>query len=302
MKEIVYMVKKYRINMIVPFDECFAIDKERMYDFCRRMKKLRQELPWDLRWASQLSVSTVTREMLDIMADSGCDSVSYGFESYSQLVLKSMKKSITPEQIDYALKNTLEANMAVQANFIFGDVAETKETAKVTLDYWKRSCKGQIGMGFIQPYPGSEIYKRCIEKGIIKDKLDFIKNRIGLGLWLNMTDSMSDREIKELRKEILDAQSRFVRFLIPKSIKKTGANIYQLKVNCPFCKNENTYNNFFIENKSSFGIFVICKHCHMRFFMVSYLQKIAYRFYPQVRAIRDLYLAGRKYIKKKFFT
>ena len=86
-----------------------------------------------------MSVNNVDDELLRILKDSGCKVVSYGFESISDDVLKSMKKPITAEKIDNALKLTLKQGLAIQANFIFGDIAETKSTAYETLNYWKKN-------------------------------------------------------------------------------------------------------------------------------------------------------------------
>ncbi len=214
-QELRFAIKKYDINLIMINDDCFSVDEKRLYDFCIEIKKLSKEFSRKITWMCQLRVETVNEKMLKTMKDAGCEVISYGFESFSKKVLESMRKKITPEQIDYALKQTLKAKIAVQANFIFGDTAETKETAKETLDYWKKNCDGQVFLDFIQPYPGSFIYKQCVKKGIIKDKLELIKN-IRNTLWLNMTENMSDEEIKGLRNEIFTSWSRYQKFIVPK--------------------------------------------------------------------------------------
>jgi radical SAM superfamily enzyme YgiQ (UPF0313 family) len=274
--------------MIIIHDDCFSIDEKRLYDFCTAIKKLSKKFSRKILWMCQLRVETVNEKMLKIMKDAGCEVISYGFESFSKKVLESMRKNITPEQIDYALKQTLKAKIAVQANFIFGDTAETKETAKETLDYWKAKCNGQVNLGFIQPYPSSVIYERCIKKGIIKDRIELIKSIKNI-LWLNMTDAMTDKEITDLKKEIWDATRRYRRFVVPKIKRNTNNNAYSVHVKCPYCKKEIEYHNVFINNQNFYNFFIICKECHMRFFMLSPLMRIAYLYYPKVRPIIDAY-------------
>lgn len=137
--ELNYAVKKYKINIILFFDECLALDKERLMKFCAGIKKIQSEISWELRWAPQLTVHNVDDDLLKKLKDSGVDTISYGFESMSPEVLKSMNKPITPKMIDNAFKKTLKHRINVQANFIFGDIAETKKTAKQTLDYWRKN-------------------------------------------------------------------------------------------------------------------------------------------------------------------
>lgn len=297
-KEIEYAVKRYEINIIVLYDDCFSIDKKRLYEFCKRMKKLREEMSCDLKWMPQLTVHNLDSEMLKTIKEAGGDTVSYGFESFSSEVLKSMKKPITPEMIEKAFYETMKAKIGIQANFIFGDVAETKETAYKTLNWWKKNCKGQVKLGFIQPYPGSEIYRHCLRKGIIKDKKEFIKNQVAMEHWYNMTDKMSDEEIRQLKRDILDAKSKYYAYTKPISIRNMGKERYELKVKCPFCGNVDLYGNCEIKNRYLCHYGLVCRDCHMLFRVMSLIKMIAYRYQPQLRAIRDLQLKILKFLKK----
>lgn len=289
MKEIGEVVKKYKINNLQILDDCFSIKEERVYEFCKKIKELSKEIGYKITWTCQLLVHTVDRQILNTMKDAGCESISYGFESMSPVVLKSMMKPITPEQLDNALHATLDAKIAIKAHLILGDTAETLETAQETLDYWINNCQGQIGLGYVQPYPGSVIYQRCVEKGIIKDRLDYIKNGMDPQNSINMTDNISNKDFKRLRKKVLSAYSKYNKFVTPTSMIKTGYDIYELKIKCPFCKHHNTYKNFWAKNKNSFGFNTTCRNCYKCFFAVSLAQKIAYKHYPKIRTIRNYY-------------
>jgi radical SAM superfamily enzyme YgiQ (UPF0313 family) len=297
--ELKVMVKKYNINNIMIYDDCFSVNKERLYEFCSQIKKLSEEVNRDLKWHCQLTVNTVDKEMLKTMKNSGCEMISYGLESFSPTVLKSMRKPTTPQQIDKAFKETLDAKIGIQGNFIFGDIAETKETAKQTLDYWKKNANAQISLGFVEPYPGSEIYKHCLKKGIIKDRLYFIENQMGSDARINMTEHMTDKEIKELNETLLLFFSKYAKFVRPLSLKKTSKKIYSLRVKCPYCKKETAYQNCFIQNRFTYGFHLLCRECHMRFVVVSLPQKLAYQYYTKTRKIRDYYVKIKKKFKKE---
>jgi radical SAM superfamily enzyme YgiQ (UPF0313 family) len=274
-KEIKFAIEKYKINSISLYDDLFSYKKERIYEFCKEIKKLSEKASQKIKWTCQLSVLHVDRDILRTMKDAGCELISYGFESYSEDVLKSMKKPITPQQIDSAFKMTLEEKIGVQANFIFGDVAETTQTAKKTIDYWKKNCKGQVTLTCIQPYPGSAIYTHCLKKGIIKDKLDFIKNQMPKReFFLNMTDNMSDKEFSELTNTLSILRSSLTNRSKPIYVKKTGKNIYEILSKCPFCNKKNLYKNFYLKVPYFYSQDVICKNCNMRYFFVSPLFNI----------------------------
>ena len=59
--------------------------------------------------------------------------------------------------------------------FIFGDKAETYESAQKTLQWWRDHRQYNVHMTLIKPYPGTEIYKWCLQKGIIKDPVVPVK-------------------------------------------------------------------------------------------------------------------------------
>ncbi len=300
MKELEFGINKYKINLIAIYDDLFAIDRKRLFDFCKKIKKLIAKFPWEIQWTCQLTVRDVDKKMLETLRDSGCSAVSYGFESYSRKVLKSMKKNITPEQIDNAIKLSMGTGMSIQGNFIFGDVAETKQTAYKTLNYWKKNCKGQTQLGFIQAYPGSAIYKHSVSKGIIKNKLDFIKNKIRHTNWLNMTDEMTDQEILQLKKDILKARRKYSYYVLPSKIRRTKNKKYTLQAKCPFCKKTINYANTSFNSKFYYTMNVSCRNCNMRFFIVSRLYKFTVDHYQQLDILRRNYLFLRdRFLKKR---
>lgn len=296
-KELKLMIKKYNVNVLCINDDLFSARRERLLEFCKEINKINEKLKQKIRWTCQLSVKTIDAEILKIMKEAGCDIICYGFESFSEEVLKSMNKPINPQQIDSALKSTLKAKIGIQANFIFGDPAETTKTSKKTLEYWKHHCMGQVSLAFIQPYPGSAIYEHCTLKGIIKDKLDYIKNHMTTDVIFNMTDSMTDKEIKRLSREIQNLKSKYYNFVIPGSVRE-AARGYTLTIKCPFCNNRITYGNYFLQNRWLYATYgLVCRSCNMRFNVISpllnlmkrlYLLPIIEKMYYQIKKMRSI--------------
>jgi len=288
MKELNERVKKYKINRLYILDECFAIDKKRLIEFCYKMQKLRKDIDWDLKWVTSIRVTIINESLLKLLKESGCDTISYGFESYDSEVLKSMRKGITPKQIDYALKQTMKAKISMQGNFIFGDVAETKETAYKTLNYWKKECNGQIHLGFIRPYPNSAIYKYCIEKKIIKNKTDFLKDLVIDNHLARNFSKMSDSEFNKLEKDVLLSLGKHRKIVTPLKMKKRANGNYDLLVKCPFCKKIISYGNYRIKNKLSYSSVLSCRNCKLRFYIANSLRKFALKHYNHSLKIKEL--------------
>jgi len=274
MKEIRAAVEKYRVNIVIFYDEMFSHDQERVIEFCRKFKAYSETLSYKLWFQCQNRVDTTTDDLMKIMKASGAYLLSYGFESYSPTVLASMKKHITPEQIDQTVRLTRKNRLGVQGNFIFGDPAETCETAKETLDYVKanRALLGSsIGMFFVIPFQGTPIYKRCVRERKIPDEVRFIKEREKD--WfkylepMNMT-ALSDNKFSKLKDAVFGLHLVSDTYTIPEGTWYNSPGDTYTVITCPDCKESFGMKNL-PKLKGFDAIVVGCRHCHYRFHVVS---------------------------------
>ena len=270
-EEINYFHEMYHFNILKLYDELFSIDENRVRSFCQRLK----ELPYDFDWSCSMRVSDVNMNMLREMEDAGCIHIAYGFESASPIVLKSMRKRITVEQIRRAIELTNEAGIGVQANFIFGDIAETPETIQETMDFYNRYCKDLIiHCDYITPYPGSPIFRHCLENGIISDKQTYYEI-IHKRPRINMTQ-MSYQDFHSLIEPIVG--NKFFGFKSARVLsceKQTGINFdldspaslcrssYKMSGICPHCDQSVDY--LFPVKLDLEPVISFCSKCHKRF-------------------------------------
>jgi len=119
-------------------------------------------------------------------------------ESADNRVLESMGKKITVDQIENALRLTYEAGIPSAGNFIFGDIAETRETAMNTINWWIKNNHYNIGLNLISTYPGSKIYEHACENGIISDRIKFLKDGCPQVNISQMSDSDYGSVVKDL--------------------------------------------------------------------------------------------------------
>ncbi|MBF0553965.1 MAG: B12-binding domain-containing radical SAM protein [Nitrospirae bacterium] len=261
MLELEHVIPKYRINIVGILDELFSYHKERVLEFCKRFQDFTKTLSWEVKWLCQMRVESVDEAVLTAMKHSGCYLVGYGLESYSPIVLKSMKKHITQEQIHKAVHMTMDSGISIQGNFIFGDIEETLDTAKETLYFWRQHVEAGVLLGFILPFPNSKLYQHCIKKGLITDGVDFVKNH--LFEIINMTE-MSDKDFYNMAVLIYKYSRRYNKFVVPDVISKDS-----FVVRCPYCLNSIEYKNYDTSQLSSTRAFVYCRSCRLRFYPIS---------------------------------
>jgi anaerobic magnesium-protoporphyrin IX monomethyl ester cyclase len=302
-EELAAQIPRYKINDLFLMDECFSLNKERVYEFCDKFELLRRTIPWHIGFQCQLTVRGVDRELLSRLKSVGCHTVSLGFESYSEEVLRSMKKGIRPQQIDAALRAMFAVGVQVMAHFIFGDPAETLETARTTLAYWREHCKGQVLLGLVQPYPGSQVFKYCVERGLIPDKLRFIETTM-INSTLNMSRTMTDSEFQTMRQEIASCQSMYAERGLGLITSSNGdRDFYTVRFKCPFCRGISVYHNVFLpdRSKSIVGTIsrttLVCRKCRKWTGVVCCSSKLRYKsieWQPWLVPFRRVWNYGRK--------
>jgi len=273
--EIKYVVEKYHINFFTFLDELFSYDKARALEFCRQFKEYQKTIPWRIEMYCNLRVDCADAEILDAMKSCGNIVIGLGLESYNQTVLNSMQKHISPAQIKTTLEMIAERNLVPQGGFIFGDVAETLETANETLNFIRNNphlSRGGLFMGFIIPFPGTAIYKDALKRGIIRDEVEFINK-------LTSTDynydniynftSLPDEDFDKLKNEVFTLKYTAIPVSVP--VKNKDGVVY---VKCPHCGEMQSYRTTKLPH-AQFSVGVICNNpnCNGRFEMgTQYIQ------------------------------
>lgn len=240
-EELQYLVEHYHVEEVFLNDELFAVDENRVHEFCRRIT------PFQVKWYMYLRVGKhIQLQLLQEMHASGCVTVFYGLESASNRILKSMKKGITAEEILRVLKITKEAGIKAQGGFIFGDTEESLETAEYTL-HWTEQHSDLLESVYFSPivlYPGSELYARAVASGKIPDTVQFIRDHCPL---VNPSEMMTEAEYHQLINERLPAfAAQFLRKTDLQSMEQLQERIrldrqrmgYRYKLRCKECGQE----------------------------------------------------------------
>ena len=187
--EIDYLVRNYDISYIALREELFATDNERVRQFCERVRV------YDFDWSIQLRIDSINKELVDLLKNTRCRYLFVGVESADDRVLKSMRKGITLAQIERALDMLRDAGLNSRSGVIFGDAVETFESAMFTLNWFKKNyTKYRMFVDMIIAFPGSALYRRACESGVIPNPVEFLKD----GCPIVNVSKMNDKEFVDL--------------------------------------------------------------------------------------------------------
>lgn len=101
----------------------------------------------------------ITREILTRMREVGFCSLGIGVESFNDRTLKYIKKDLTVNQIDYAVKTACELGFEVGLFFIVGFEGETPEDVQKSFDFAQSYPVSYANFYNIIPYPDTELFK-----------------------------------------------------------------------------------------------------------------------------------------------
>jgi anaerobic magnesium-protoporphyrin IX monomethyl ester cyclase len=149
-------------------DDTLGINRKYTIELCTALEK---RLP-DLEWACNLHANVVDEELMNRMKRAGCRLVMLGVESGHNEMLKKIRKTITIEQA-YEAARIIKANgIELYTYFMVGFPEETEETLAATMEAMKTIECDFLVYSIFTPYPGTESYGYCREKGQIGDDFD----------------------------------------------------------------------------------------------------------------------------------
>jgi len=151
------------IKDVQVYDDTFTWGHKRALDICDGII----EAGIKVNWAIRDRVNRVTPELYAKLKQAGCNRVHFGVETGSPRILKNSGKFMKLEQVHEGLRIAKSVNMTVMTYFMFGFLEETPEDARMTIELTKTLNPDYVSFGVLVPYPGTEIYREGLERGII---------------------------------------------------------------------------------------------------------------------------------------
>ncbi len=151
-------IEKDKLKTILFVDDNMVASKNELKPF------LKELIPMKVKWASQSSIDMVDdKELLKLMADSGCVGNLIGFESINVNTLKWFNKSQNIRDFNN-YKEVLEIfrdyGFLTWASFMIGNDFDTIDTIDKTVEF---AIKNKFTLAFfhlLMPYPGTQIYEQ----------------------------------------------------------------------------------------------------------------------------------------------
>lgn len=164
--ELEWLYRDFGVRHFCFADDAFSVNRTATIGLCDEIIKRGLKIAF----FATTRTDCVDAELLSRMKQAGCYEVSYGIETASQVLLDGMNKENEINNAVAAIKMTKEAGLRATALIIVGNIGETDETVRETLQFLKKANPDMVGSnGGLWILPGTKVYQQCKKAGFISD-------------------------------------------------------------------------------------------------------------------------------------
>ena len=115
--------------------------------------------PLNLKWSAAVTTQILHHpDLLDLMAETGCQSLFIGFESLNASSLQSVHKKNRFEEYEELVRKIHRRGIMVNASMVFGLDGDHPDVFEQTLNWLIKNKVETLTSHILTPYPGTKLY------------------------------------------------------------------------------------------------------------------------------------------------
>lgn len=167
LEEIECLIRVYKIKEISFEDDNMSLDPVRLEQICQGIIKRNLKFRWNT--PNGIAVHNLSRPLISLMKQSGCQRLNFGIESGDDYILNTIiRKNISLDKIRKVVGWCKEEGIITLGYFVLGMPGENPKTIRNTIEFAKSINLNEIGIFIATPFPGTELYRICKEKNYLK--------------------------------------------------------------------------------------------------------------------------------------
>lgn len=158
---------KYSCQRIAIQDDHFMGDHKRAKAIIRFIK----DMDIQVFFQSGVTMFSLTRDMLELMVESGINEIVLPIESGSESIAKHVMKKghVSKKIINRVVADCRDLGIQMDGNILCGMPGETESDIKEGVEYLKTLDVNWYRIHVATPLPGSELFQECIDNGYIDE-------------------------------------------------------------------------------------------------------------------------------------
>ena len=158
-------VKDLGYKKFLLLDDNIFSDRIYLMELLKEIKDLK------MTWMSQCDIRIGEEDdLLKVLAESGCTTLSFGLESISRESLVGMNKGwAKPDQYPKLIKNIQNHGIDVSTEMVLGGDGDTLESIRLTKDFIEDNKISVPRFYILTPIPGTRFFKDMVKEGRLVD-------------------------------------------------------------------------------------------------------------------------------------
>ena len=149
------------------YDDNFGVSHERSKILLEGI--LRKNL--NLKWTAEARVElSQDKELLKLMARSGCHYLLFGLESINPKTLSTYNKKQSLEDIKNCIRRVRQHDIKVHGMFVLGSDEDSPDTVRQTVNFCNQFKVDSAQFAILFPIPGTRLYQQLEAEGRIFTK------------------------------------------------------------------------------------------------------------------------------------
>ncbi len=201
--EVNLLVHKYGVKEIFFEDDNLTSNMNWAKELFDRLASLSHNVEIGVR--NGIRADRVDRELLYLMQKAGCSRVCFAPESGKQEVLDTIiGKRLMLHDVENAVRLARLVGLNVSCFFVIGFPGETIIDIHETINFARKLRRigcDTVDINCATPYPGTLLYLKCIEEGLIPGDIDFA--RFHTHVSMISTEEFTPEQVMSLRIEAM---------------------------------------------------------------------------------------------------
>ncbi|MFA6217278.1 MAG: cobalamin-dependent protein [Candidatus Omnitrophota bacterium] len=198
LRELSFLKTQYGIEEIMFEDDNLTLDPSRAYNIFEGMCRDKLGLVWDT--PNGIAAWTLNESLINKMKQSGCHSLNFALESGSQKVLNTIiKKPLDLKKVSPLVRYAKKIGLRIGIFLVVGMPYETQEQIWESFRFSASLGVFTPHISIATPYPGSELFKLCKEKGFLRP--DFSLDDLYIRSFSISTEVMDGTKLKKILAE-----------------------------------------------------------------------------------------------------
>ncbi|MGD2066921.1 MAG: radical SAM protein [Candidatus Bathyarchaeota archaeon] len=156
LEEIEQLMKEFGVSTLSVLDDNFTVDLERAEQILDGIIAKKWKL--DIYFWNGMRADHMTKQLLTKLKKAGCTAINFGVESVDPDVMESIKKGVSLEQIEKAIKLTRELGIRANAFLMLGNQGDTKETADKIIEFVEKVHVDGVHLSMATPLLGTKFW------------------------------------------------------------------------------------------------------------------------------------------------